>query len=125
MSSRVDREGAVSLAVVLGIAALAVLVPLTALSGITATEKSDGEPKVLERQDQRPATGSSGTYILRCWQYGRLVFEETGVRVDFEGDANQSKMRGTDRQGLPLVVADTRNATCLIRSERTDGSKGR
>jgi hypothetical protein len=122
MSSRVDREAAVSLAVVLGIAALAVLAPLTALSGIAANKQSDVEPKVLERHEQRPAADSN-TYLVRCWQYGRLVFEKTGVRLDFEGDANPSRLRGTDRQGLPLVAADTRNATCLIRADRPDAGK--
>lgn len=137
MSSRADREAGASTLAVVAIAALAVLAPLTALSGITGAdrdpapaveqiaEKTAEEPPVLEQKAGRRQSPKGGTYSLRCWQYGRLVFEENGVRVDFEGDGHQSRLRGSDRAGDPLIITDTRNATCLIRSERQDATRPR
>ncbi|MGE0797046.1 MAG: hypothetical protein AB7G13_23445 [Lautropia sp.] len=139
MSSPSDRDARRPAAIVIGIAVLIALAPLSARSGLAGApvggsdeapklveaepKSADPAPKVLERHDARPApAASTGTYQLRCWQQGRLVFEENGVKVDVEdGGRYSTKVRGTDRQGDKLVVADTRNATCLIRAERPDG----
>ncbi len=132
MSSRADR---IAGAVVGAVVAIAVIMPLSALSGISRTDQpapatqvaaapaAPEEPAVLEQKAGRKAGAKGATYSLRCWQYGRLVFEETGVRVDFEGEGQQTRLRGTDRSGDPLVITDTRNATCLIRSERQEPTR--
>lgn len=56
----------------------------------------------------------AGDYQIRCWQYGRLLFEENHVALP---DTAQYGLRvsGKDRNGQPLFVAETKNATCLIR----------
>lgn len=66
-----------------------------------------------------PASASSilprtGHYQIRCWQHGRLLFEENHVGLP---DTARYALRisGTDTQGRPLYVADTQHATCLIR----------
>ncbi len=56
----------------------------------------------------------TGHYQIRCWQHGRLLFEENHVGLP---DTARYALRisGTDTQGRPLYVADTQHATCLIR----------
>lgn len=62
----------------------------------------------------RPAAGET-LYQVRCWQYGRLLFEERDLTLPPEV-AGGLKLRGTDRNRQPVYVADTGSATCLIRS---------
>jgi len=55
-----------------------------------------------------------GLYQIRCWQHGRLLFED---RISLPADAAAYGIRvsGTDRDGRPMYVAETNNATCLVR----------
>jgi hypothetical protein len=63
-----------------------------------------------------PASAAkAGQYQLRCWQHGRLVLEENDVQLPPELAASGMKLRGTDRTKRPIYVAETTNATCLIR----------
>jgi hypothetical protein len=65
-----------------------------------------------------PGAGVAGgelVYQLRCWQNGLLLFQENLARLP----ANASdglRLSGTDRNHRPIYLAETRNATCLIRS---------
>jgi hypothetical protein len=63
---------------------------------------------------ERTAPGASGLYQVRCWQYGRLLFEERDVQLPSDIAAGV-KVHGSDRNRQPVYVADTGNATCLIR----------
>jgi hypothetical protein len=54
-------------------------------------------------------------YHVRCWQYGRLLFEERDLQVPPEVIGG-IKLRGTDRNKQPVVVTDTGSATCLVRA---------
>jgi hypothetical protein len=88
----------------LGAATIGLLVlPLAALAGITTAEA----PELLK---------GPGTYQIRCWQQGRLLFEENHVSLPADSARYGLKMAGADRNGKPVYVADTSNATCLIRS---------
>jgi hypothetical protein len=93
------------LAIVLAVAiACTLLVPLLVTAG---TVEADPAPPP-ER------TVATGLYQVRCWQYGRLLFEERDVQLPSDVAAGV-KLRGSDRNKLPVYVADTGNATCLIR----------
>ena len=83
------------------------LLPMWGLAGTIATD----EAPVAER----PAAPPSGRFQVRCWQHGRLLFEERDVDLAGETLAGL-KLRATDRQRQPVLVTDTGNATCLIRS---------
>lgn len=72
---------------------------------------SDGS-KAGPRADAR---SGAGLYQIRCWQEGRLVFEETARSIDLAPGRYSTKFQGKDRNGSPLYVADTRNSTCLIK----------
>jgi len=54
-------------------------------------------------------------YLVRCWQYGRLLFEERDLQLPADVSAGL-KLRGTDRNRQAVYLTDTGNATCLIRS---------
>jgi len=64
---------------------------------------------------QAPTRKASGTYQLRCWQYGRLLFEEGPVTLG--SDVRQgAKLVAFDRHGGALLVtADLGGTTCLAR----------
>jgi len=106
------------------LAALAMLVPVLALSGVTiggaaapapvppAPAPAPAPALVPAPAPARPPV--SGIYQLRCWQHGRLLFEDR-INLPAEAAAYGIRMSGTDRNGRPMYVAETRNATCLVR----------
>jgi hypothetical protein len=101
-------------------AVLAGLLPIGALAGITGGSAADAAkaPAVsaATSSGDRSAKAPAGTYQIRCWQQGRLLFEENQVSLPADSAKYGVKMTGTDRHGKPMYVADTTNATCLIRS---------
>src|SRR5262245_52368304 len=88
------------------LAALVLLVPVLAIGGIV------GAPALPVASEPPPP--APGLYQIRCWQHGRLLFED---RISLPADAATYSIRlsGTDRHGKPMYVAETRNATCLVR----------
>ena len=58
----------------------------------------------------RPA----GTYQLRCWQYGRLLFDEGPVTLGPEAREG-AKMVALDRNGGAVIVTEAGEATCIAR----------
>jgi hypothetical protein len=103
--------GRVCSRVSLGAAALALWVPLTALSGLSADEAAT-PAAIVAAPDKTARTG--GAYRVRCWQFGRLLFEENYIGLPSDLANTAVKFRGTDRNGNAIYVADTRNSTCLI-----------
>jgi hypothetical protein len=93
-----------------------------ALSGLLLLPAAEAGTLLAERvpgaarseRSERSAAAST-LYQLRCWQHGRLLFEEQDVRLDDEV-VGGLKLRGSDRQRHPLLLTDTGNATCLLRS---------
>jgi len=94
------------LAIVLVVAIVStLLVPLLVAAGTVASETSPPE---------LPPVTASGLFQVRCWQYGRLLFEEREVQLTSDIAAGL-KLRASDRNKLLVYVTDTGNATCLIR----------
>jgi hypothetical protein len=67
------------------------------------------------------STSSQGTpsprYHLRCWQDGRLLFEQ--VVATLPTDAGRStRIQAKDLAREPVIVYETRNATCMARALR-------
>lgn len=101
--------------------------PLCALAGVNttgpATRPAAGakaEPSTEIRPAQKSAATApakpGGPYQIRCWQYGRLLFEENLAALPADNTKYSIKVAGSDRKGQPMYVAETSNATCLIRS---------
>ena len=60
------------------------------------------------------------SYLLRCWQFGRLIFEELDLPMQAGLEAATPKIKLLDASGLPLFVSETKNATCILRPRRSD-----
>lgn len=96
---------------VMRLVALALCAPIGTLAGVTTSDSSlAAKPGATEKAMK------AATYQIRCWQYGRLLFEENQVALPADNARYGVKLAGTDRKGQPLLVAETKNATCLIRS---------
>ena len=113
--SEAGARGAFAVALV----AVTLLGPAVAAGGVNlgkpAGRIQGPAPATVTADARRPTTGG---YQLRCWQDGRLLFEENHVALP---DPSQSlRMSGTDRRGRPMYVTETRNATCLVRSAPDD-----
>ncbi|MEP7280948.1 MAG: hypothetical protein ABI696_03120 [Rubrivivax sp.] len=57
---------------------------------------------------------AGGWVRLRCWQYGRLLFDEGPVRLGADGQRG-ARLVAQQRDGSALVVTDAGSATCLAR----------
>ena len=92
----------------------ALLASTIAFAGVSTLE---ARPSVAPAP--QAAQRAAGPWQIRCWQDGRLLFEENGVSLP---DTAQypTLIAGADRQGRPVYVAETRNATCLIRPAVAD-----
>jgi hypothetical protein len=102
-----DSPAATALALVTLLA-----VPLAATSGIVRVNAADSTRPAAPAGTAKPAPN----YQMRCWQQGRLLFEQDLDALPAEGTRYTLKISGEDRYGHPVYVAETSNATCLIRS---------
>ena len=87
---------------------VALALPLAATAGTVV----DRTKQPAARDDKAP-----GGYVLRCWQDGKLILEEQHVSAPLAPDSAQTKLQLQDRHRQPLYVAETRNATCLVRAQ--------
>ena len=97
------------------LAAAALLVPVLALSGVSVGTPAPAVVQSPARTARTEAPSApSGIYQLRCWQHGLLLFEDR-INLPADAAAYSIRMSGTDRNGKPMYVTETRNATCLVR----------
>ena len=61
-----------------------------------------------------PNQKAQGTYRLRCWQYGRLLFDEGPVTLSPE-TRQGARLVAFDRHGGALIVTDAGWTTCQAR----------
>jgi len=97
------------------LAAAALLLPVLASAGVNiGTPTPTVTPAPARPARSEGPAASNGTYQIRCWQHGLLLFED---RISLPADAAtySIRMSGTDRNGKPMYVTETRNATCLVR----------
>ena len=96
-----------------GVTGLLLQSPVAAMAGIAS---GDGDRSVsrLPPPPPAPAQKATGTYQLRCWQYGRLLFDEGPVTLGTEARLG-AKLVATDRNGAPLILTDAGGTTCLAR----------
>lgn len=94
--------------------ALAMLVPVVAVSGLVGIDA--GRPGATSP----PAAGG---YTLRCWQDGRLILEEQHVSMPPGVDAANTRLQLIDRNRQQIVIAETRNATCLVKARPPERPK--
>ncbi|HUN91618.1 MAG TPA: hypothetical protein VMU33_06150 [Burkholderiaceae bacterium] len=124
-----DRAGrATRSALCFGILRLTLLGVTTSAAAAPSTEVDVGAP--IAATAPAPAAGTAGTsYILRCWQFGRLILEEIGVQLPPSGppsgsEAPVTRLKLLDATNQPYYLAETRNATCVLRARRAAGMPG-
>lgn len=100
--------------------ALLLLIPIGATAGLSSAEPQ--EPASVRTPGASATARSAGGYQLRCWQHGRLLFEEYLAALPTDSSRHPPKIVATDRQGRPIHVAEIDSATCLIRS--ANGERG-
>jgi hypothetical protein len=101
-----------------GIALLAVTglllqLPLGATAGIASGDNGRSIARIPP-PPAAPSQRASGTYQLRCWQYGRLLFDEGPVTLGAEARQG-AKLVAINRHGAALIVTDAGGTTCLAR----------
>jgi hypothetical protein len=89
------------------------------LSALLATLYLPAMAGVVADKSKPPAAAEAPTpsgYVLRCWQDGQLILEEQHVSAPPAFEASTTKLQLQDRNRQPLYIAETRNATCLVRA---------
>jgi hypothetical protein len=116
--SRPDRAKRLGLrfAAMTGIALVAVAgVLLHMPRGATAGVATGADDRVAAKAPPPAANPrAQGTYRLRCWQYGRLLFDEGPVTLGPE-TRQGARLVATDRQGGTVIVTDSGWTTCQAR----------
>jgi hypothetical protein len=93
-----------------------------ALLTLVCTGAASAPPKASRATDQRVeqndgqtehTAAAPPTYTLRCWQYGRLILEETSLET--AGEVQPAAPLRQAGSGTPVYLFDTRNATCLLK----------
>ncbi|MDM0080938.1 hypothetical protein QTI17_10080 [Variovorax sp. J31P179] len=120
LSDRRERRGArlaaLSLVAVVAVTGVVLQWPRGATAAVAAI--IGGDDRVAPPMGPTPpAAGGKApaTYQLRCWQNGRLLFEEGPVTLSAEARQG-ARMVATDRRGGALfVTADLGGTTCMAR----------
>lgn len=116
---RLAAVSGVALATVAGILQL----PSGATAGVATATTVAADDRVVSGLPPAPPPPAStpaprqkgqGTYRLRCWQYGRLLFDEGPVTLGPEARQG-AKLVATDRNGGSLIVTDSGWTTCQAR----------
>ena len=95
---------------------LALLIPVSAMCGVSTTDSAEPAKPVPAPAATPKVAKAHGGYQIRCWQEGRLLFEENHIALPVDSTRYSVRMSGTDRNGKPPNVVETTNATCLVRS---------
>lgn len=110
---RSHRAAAMTGLALLAVSGLLLPLPFSAAAGIAS---GDGDRSVSRAPPAAAASNQKapGTYQLRCWQYGRLLFDEGPVTLSAEARQG-ARLVAIDRHGAPLIVSDAGGTTCLAR----------
>jgi hypothetical protein len=98
-------------------AALGVLVVIAAMPPTARAATIEGASASPPAANAGQAAAPAPRYHLRCWQNGRLLFEQSVATLP--ADAGRStRLQAKDGASEPVIVYETRNATCLARGLR-------
>lgn len=87
-----------------------ILAGVTLLAALSASAFAAVTP--LANDSEKSKAG----YQLRCWQEGRLLFEEHQVTIPQASGAPQApRVVAIDRSGRPIYLIDSPSATCQLR----------
>src|SRR5437867_3179542 len=90
---------------------VALAYPVTVFCGLNALAAKSSKPDARSQESGAKVAANTG-HQIRCWQYGRLIFEENYLIAPSESTAYLLNLRGTDPNRAPVYLVDTKNATC-------------
>lgn len=97
------------------VAAAGVLLQLPlGATAVIASGDGDRNASHVPPPTAAPNPRAPGTYQLRCWQHGRLLFDEGPVALGAEARRG-ARLVAIDRYGAALIVTDAGESTCLAR----------
>lgn len=104
---------------------LALVTPAAIAIALSVSESAWPQPSVTtQRIETKPrldaAAITSAGLRLRCWQFGRLIIDEPITELPADPGAGLPRVRAQGPGGSPVVVYDTRNATCVVRRARDE-----
>jgi hypothetical protein len=103
------------LAAFTGIAVVAASALLLQLPfGVEAGVASGANAAPAPAPPAAPGQKVASSYQLRCWQYGRLLFDEGPVTLPAEARQG-ARLVAFDRHGSALIVTESGGTTCLAR----------
>jgi hypothetical protein len=101
------RLAAVTALALLAAAGMLLQLPLGATAGIASGDGDRNAPRA-------PPVPKTATYQLRCWQHGRLLFDEGPVTLGAEARQG-ARLVAIDHHGAALIVSVAGEATCQAR----------
>jgi hypothetical protein len=104
-----EQRGALQRALVVGGAVVALGLLAASISAAAGVIQGERAPREADARKAPPPV-----LLLRCWQEGRLLFEEPLASVPTE-TRKGARMVLIDRRGQSLQVFDMQSATCLVR----------
>jgi hypothetical protein len=119
MSTSSDRSGRRAVAAATALFAVAATVLSTGLAGDASAGAGrigadDGAAAAEPPAARRERATSNGWMQLRCWQHGRLLFDEGPLRLT--SDARRgSSLVAERRDGGSIVVTEAGSTACLLR----------
>lgn len=78
---------------------------------------ADAAVNLADQQDkaapsaEKPLAKSS----LRCWQYGRLIFEEAGLELPSDTAFRAIALPNVSQPGSPVQLLEINDAVCLFK----------
>lgn len=100
--------------------AAAVVLAVLVLTGAAVWSGNEGNPAPgVASAQAAPSYGSGGPptprYVMRCWQHGRMLFEEALSQLPADAEQNVIRLQGADRAQSLYHLVDTRTAVCLVK----------
>lgn len=97
----------------LALCAVVLCMPTAVVSGLEPGNKGGGEADAASKTF--PAL-STQRFQLRCWQYGKLIFDERNLEIPAESVRYVLSMQSGSKDKGAVHLVETVNATCLIRN---------
>lgn len=106
-------------------AVIALVVPVLSsvvLAGLL--DDASMAPTTMPAEQAPPTASAEVAYQLRCWQDGRLIFEENGLTAPVKASRPVLAMQSREG-GAAVHLIDTGNTACLIQQRSAADSRRR
>ena len=90
--------------------------PVAGAFTLTVNESASVDSPFDAPHSGTPAAGeakSGNKSSLRCWQFGRLIFEESGLELPEQPKVKSLRLRDVKQPGVQVVLFHTKDAVCM------------